>query len=123
MAEKGSGMRAERIGEFLVKIGAMMPWQVDAVLRAQADGDRRMFGEIAIARGYIDDVALRRYVDVHALLAAGPRHRDCDLPFSRKPARLDWDSPIAATTNLRSFPPGSEDPSTAARLKSSRTAF
>jgi hypothetical protein len=73
MAEKGSGMRGERIGEFLVKIGAMMPWQVDAVLRAQAEGDRRIFGEIAIVRDYIHDMALRRYVDVHALLAAGPK--------------------------------------------------
>jgi hypothetical protein len=72
MAETEARTSRERIGEFLVKIGAMWPWQVDAVLCAQAAGDRRIFGEIAIARGYIDDPALRRYVDVHALLAAGP---------------------------------------------------
>jgi len=73
MAETEAWTRGERIGEFLVKIGTMRPWQVDAILCAQAEGDRRIFGEIAIARGYIDDAALRRYVDVHALLAAGPQ--------------------------------------------------
>ncbi len=71
MAETEAGTRGERIGEFLTKIGAMQTWQVDAVLRTQSEGDRRTFGEIAIERGLVDDAALRRYVEAHALLAAG----------------------------------------------------
>ena len=61
-APGGHGMQ-NRIGEFLVQIGAMKQFQVDEVLRAQAEGDARMFGEIAIALGYIDDEAIRKYID------------------------------------------------------------
>jgi len=52
-----------RIGGFLVSIGAMKDWQVEDVLLAQRNGDPRLFGEIAIALGYVDDVALRGYVE------------------------------------------------------------
>ncbi len=52
-----------KIGGFLVSIGAMKDWQVQDVLLAQRKGDARMFGEIAIALGYIDDTALKRYVE------------------------------------------------------------
>ncbi|HUI69947.1 MAG TPA: hypothetical protein VL354_05470 [Spirochaetia bacterium] len=54
---------AEKIGEFLVKIGAMKQWQVEDILIVQKSGDTRMFGELAIAFGYIDDKALRSYVE------------------------------------------------------------
>jgi hypothetical protein len=63
VTNSGSGPNLSRIGEFLVSIDAMKPWQVDDVLLAQRKGDTRMFGEIAIALGYIDDDALRRYVE------------------------------------------------------------
>ena len=53
----------DRIGEFLVKIGAMTPGQIQAVLKVQAAGDTRRFGEIALALGYLTDDALGRYVD------------------------------------------------------------
>lgn len=53
----------ERIGEALVRIGAMQPYQVDDVLRVQEQGDGRLFGEIAIEMGYIDDEAIRRYLE------------------------------------------------------------
>jgi hypothetical protein len=54
---------SERIGDFLVRIGAMTAAQVDEVLKLQEESDEpRMFGEIAIERGFIDDDALRRYV-------------------------------------------------------------
>jgi len=53
----------ERIGEFLVKIGAITPSQAQAVLKVQELGDKRRFGEIALALGYLSDDALRRYVD------------------------------------------------------------
>lgn len=52
-----------RIGGFLVGIGAMKTWQVDDVLEAQKNGDPRPFGEIAIERSYINDSALKWYVD------------------------------------------------------------
>ena len=52
-----------KIGTFLVNIGAMKPWQLDDVLLVQKSGDPRMFGEIAISLGYIDDAALSKYVD------------------------------------------------------------
>jgi hypothetical protein len=60
-----------KIGEFLVRIGAMKQFQVDDVLRVQGQGDKRMFGEIAIELGYIDDAALQRYVDYRHGGAAG----------------------------------------------------
>ena len=53
----------DRIGDFLVKIGAMKSWQVEDVLRVQKSGDTRRFGEIAIKLHYINDDAIKRYVD------------------------------------------------------------
>ena len=52
-----------RIGEFLVQIGAMQQYQADDVLRVQEGGDSRMFGEIAIELGYINDAAIQKYLD------------------------------------------------------------
>ena len=53
----------ERIGEALVRIGAMTPEQVDQVLKLQQDGDGRLFGEIAIGEGFINDKAIKAYLD------------------------------------------------------------
>ena len=53
----------DRIGCFLVKIGAMKSWQVEDVLRLQQAGDKRRFGEIAIEMHYINDDSIKRYVD------------------------------------------------------------
>lgn len=53
----------ERIGEALVRIGAMRQEQVDDVLKRQRAGDERLFGEIAIECGYIDDAAIQTYLD------------------------------------------------------------
>ncbi len=53
----------ERIGEGLVRIGAMKQEEVDIVLSRQKKGDKRLFGEIAIELGYIDDEAIRRYIE------------------------------------------------------------
>lgn len=53
----------ERIGEGLVRIGAMTEEQVKDVLERQKDGTNRMFGEIAIELGYIDDDAIQKYLD------------------------------------------------------------
>jgi hypothetical protein len=52
-----------RIGDFLAKIGAMTSDQIDHVLRLQESGDSRIFGEIALELGYLNDDAIKRYVD------------------------------------------------------------
>jgi hypothetical protein len=52
-----------RIGEFLVQIGAIKQYQVDDVLRLQKEGDTRLFGEIAIELGYINDEAIKKYLE------------------------------------------------------------
>jgi hypothetical protein len=54
----------EKIGDVLVRIGAMTVEQVEEVLRTQEAGDTRIFGEIAIELGYINDEALQRYVEI-----------------------------------------------------------
>lgn len=54
---------ANRIGDFLIKIGAMNQQQVDDVLARQQQGDTRIFGEIALELHYLDDDAIKRYVD------------------------------------------------------------
>ena len=53
----------ERIGETLVRIGVIKPYQVDEILRTQKNGDLRRFGEIAIEFGYINDEVLKKYVE------------------------------------------------------------
>ena len=53
----------ERIGEALVRIGAMTPEQVEEVLKLQEDGDNRLFGEIAIEQGFLNDKAIKAYLD------------------------------------------------------------
>lgn len=58
---------SEKIGETLVRIGAMKPYQMDDVLRAQKAGDNRLFGEIAIECCYINDEILKEYVETKAV--------------------------------------------------------
>jgi hypothetical protein len=53
----------ERIGEALVRIGAMTPEQVEKVLILQKQGDNRLFGELAIEQGFINDKAIKAYLD------------------------------------------------------------
>jgi len=53
----------ERIGEGLIRIGAMTAAQVEQVLALQEGGDERLFGEIAIEKGFIDDDAIKRYLE------------------------------------------------------------
>jgi hypothetical protein len=54
---------SHRIGDFLVQIGAMKPEQVEEVLHKQHTGDCRLFGEIALELHYLNDDAIKRYVD------------------------------------------------------------
>ena len=53
----------ERIGAFLLRIGVMTPERIVEVLRAQQAGDKRSFGEIALAKGYADVYSLKAYAD------------------------------------------------------------
>jgi hypothetical protein len=57
---------AERIGDFMMRIGAMKMNQVDEVLRLQKAGDTRQFGIIAIELGYVKEEAVKRYLDAEA---------------------------------------------------------
>lgn len=54
---------SERIGEFLVKIGALTAAQRDEVLTKQTESPNRLFGEIAIELGYINDSAVDQYLE------------------------------------------------------------
>lgn len=54
---------ANRIGDNLVKIGAMTQEQVNDIIQRQNDGDTRLFGEIAIELNYIDDDVLAEYLE------------------------------------------------------------
>jgi hypothetical protein len=46
---------ADKIGEYLVGIGAMSETEVKKVINRQTEGDRRLFGEIAMELGYLAD--------------------------------------------------------------------
>jgi hypothetical protein len=46
---------AEKIGEYLVGIGALSATQVTVVINHQQAGDARLFGEIAMELGYLAD--------------------------------------------------------------------
>ena len=52
-----------RIGDWLVKNGEMTGAQVQGILRMQSEGDRRLFGEIAVELDYIDVGSVIRYLE------------------------------------------------------------
>jgi len=54
---------AEKIGDFLARIGSLKASQLEEVLRLQNGGDPRKFGDIALELGYINDDAIKRYID------------------------------------------------------------
>jgi hypothetical protein len=54
---------AERLGDGLVRVGAMTAEQVQKVLAAQKAGDGRPFGEIAISLGYVKAEAIKQYLE------------------------------------------------------------
>jgi hypothetical protein len=61
---RAGGDVGNRIGDFLVQIGVMFPFQVDDVVRLQEAGDTRKFGEIAIALGYlVNDQPIRQFLE------------------------------------------------------------
>ena len=52
----------EKIGEGLVRWGVLSDGQVKEVLAAQLGGDKRLFGEIALEKGYLTVRALMDYL-------------------------------------------------------------
>jgi len=60
----GGTSMVSKIGEVLLKIGAITQHQIDDVLSKQQAGNSRLFGEIAIELRYIDDDALASYLDM-----------------------------------------------------------
>jgi hypothetical protein len=53
----------ERIGEFLVRIGAMTEEKKQLVLEQQEQETDRLFGEIALELEFIDSTALDQYLE------------------------------------------------------------
>ncbi len=56
-------MAPERIGDGLVRIGAMTEEQRKQVIEKQQSGDGRMFGEIAIELDFINDKIIMDYIN------------------------------------------------------------
>lgn len=52
----------EMIGQGLVRIGTITQAQCDEVLETQKKGDKRLFGEIALAKGFISFEVLIQYL-------------------------------------------------------------
>ncbi|HTU03833.1 MAG TPA: hypothetical protein VMG58_18505 [Candidatus Sulfotelmatobacter sp.] len=52
----------ERMGDYMIRTGAMNQSQVDEVAKAKAAGDARHFGEIAVALGFIKAPAVDAYL-------------------------------------------------------------
>jgi hypothetical protein len=52
----------EKIGEGLIRIGTIKTLQVEDILRRQTNGDKRQFGEIAVAMQFIDQKTLDDYL-------------------------------------------------------------
>jgi hypothetical protein len=55
---------AERLGDYMIRTGAMNQAQVEEVAKLKAAGDKRHFGDIAISLGFI------KAADVEAYLAS-----------------------------------------------------
>jgi hypothetical protein len=53
---------AERIGDYMIRTGAMNQSQVDEVARAKTAGDTRHFGEIAVALGFITAADVEKFL-------------------------------------------------------------
>jgi len=53
----------ERIGDFMVRIGALTPEQVTIILAKQKEEPDKLFGVIAIELGMLNDKAIRTYIE------------------------------------------------------------
>ncbi len=57
----------EKIGQWLVKAGAMSQEDVEAVLKEQENGNESLFGIIAMENGFIDPEILLTYAELKGL--------------------------------------------------------
>jgi len=57
----------EKIGEGLVKIGAMAKEQVEDILQRQRDGNDGLFGIMALELGYVGEEVLLDYLEEKGL--------------------------------------------------------
>lgn len=55
--------QGEKIGEFLVRIGAISEEQCGIILEEQKKKPKVLFGEIALEKGFIDDAAIDKYLE------------------------------------------------------------
>ena len=57
-----AGNPEEKIGDFMVRIGALTKEQVGEILDKQKQEPEKLFGIIAIEMGYLDVDAINRYI-------------------------------------------------------------
>jgi hypothetical protein len=55
--------KEEKIGQGLVRIGAMTQEQVEDILQRQKQGNSSLFGVMAIELGYVDPQILLEYLE------------------------------------------------------------
>ena len=55
--------QGEKIGEFLVRIEAMTRKQMEEIIKLKEITPDKLFGQIAIEKGYIDDKAIDDYLE------------------------------------------------------------
>ncbi|RPJ05836.1 MAG: hypothetical protein EHM28_11285 [Spirochaetaceae bacterium] len=53
----------EKIGEGLLRIGAMTREQVDEIISLQKKGNNSLFGVMAMEMGYVDPETLMQYLE------------------------------------------------------------
>ena len=56
------GKYDEKIGEGLVRIGAITNEQKEKILETQTQGDKRLFGQIAVAHKFINSDTVQNYL-------------------------------------------------------------
>jgi hypothetical protein len=54
---------AMRMGDYLVSVGVLTEKQVSDIIRTQKEGDTRKFGDIAVAQGFMNESAIKRFDD------------------------------------------------------------
>ncbi len=52
----------ERLGELLLRLGALTQHQIDNILEHQKEHKEMMFGQIAIGLGYLTPAVLEKYL-------------------------------------------------------------
>ena len=52
----------ERLGELLVRLGALTEDKVDEILKYQQDHPDILFGQVAIKLGFLTDAILEKYL-------------------------------------------------------------